>query len=102
MSAYVVVNARITDPDGLEAYRAAVGATFEGHEAVILAASNDAVVLEGEPHGTRVVLIRFPDRAAALAWYESDAYQGVIGLRLASTEGITLVVDGRPAAASTR
>ena len=94
MSAYIVVNAKITDPDGLDAYRAAVRATFDGHPSTMLAADNEAVALEGEPHGPRVVIIRFPDRATAMAWYQSDAYQTVIGLRHASTEGSLILVDG--------
>ena len=43
MSAYIVVNSRITDPDR-------------------------AVTLEGEPHRSRVVIIRLPDSAEAMAW----------------------------------
>ena len=94
MPAYIVVNAKITDPDGLAAYRVAVGPTFDGHPSTMLVSNNEAVSLEGEPHGSRVVIIRFPDRAAAMAWYESPAYQAIIGLRHASTEGSALLVDG--------
>ncbi len=94
MPAYIIVNARVTDPQRLDEYRAVVGPTFEGHPVTTLVASNEATVLEGEPLGTRVVVLQFPDREAAMRWYESDAYQAVIGLRLASTEGIALLVDG--------
>jgi uncharacterized protein (DUF1330 family) len=90
----MIVNCRITDPVRLAEYRAAVGGTFEGHQVEMLAATNDATVIEGEPVGTRVVLMRFPDRQAARAWYESDAYRQVIDLRLTSTEGSVLLVDG--------
>ena len=94
MAAYIVLNSKITDPQGLDAYRSAVGATFDGHRSTMLVANNEAVTLEGEPHGSRVVIIHFPDRAAAMAWYESAAYQAIIGLRLAATEGSMLLVDG--------
>ncbi|HQZ33976.1 MAG TPA: DUF1330 domain-containing protein [Ilumatobacteraceae bacterium] len=94
MTAYLVVSAKITDPEGLAAYRAAVGATFEGHPSTVLVASNEAITLEGEPHGPRVVIIRFEDRAAALAWYHSPAYQSIIGLRHAATEGSMVLVGG--------
>lgn len=94
VSAYFVVNCRITDPDLLAEYRAVVGASFAGHDVEVLAASSDAAVVEGDPIGTRVVLLRFPSRDAAMAWYHSDAYQQVVGLRLAATEGSALLVDG--------
>lgn len=94
MSAYIVVNSKITDLDGLDTYRAAVRATFDGHLSTMLVANNEAVTLEGEPPGSRVVIIRFSNRAAAMAWYESPAYRAIIGLRQASTEGSMLLVDG--------
>ena len=94
MPAYIVLNAKITDPDGLNAYREAVRATFDGHPSTMLVANNEAIALEGQLHGSRVVIIRFPDRAGAMAWYESPAYRQIIGLRHASTEGSMLLVDG--------
>lgn len=93
MSTYVVVNVTITDRSMLDQYRAAVGATMAGHDVELLLSSNDAEAVEGTPAGERVVILRFPDRAAFRAWYDSDAYQAVIGLRLDSTEGFMVVAD---------
>ena len=95
MAAYFIVNAHITDPDGLARYRAAVQPSFEGHDVKVLVSTNDATVIEGTPAGERAVVLEFPDREAVLAWYNSDVYQEVIGLRLASTDGFAIVVDGR-------
>lgn len=94
VSVYLVVNAHITDPVRFAEYRSAVGATFVGHEVERLASRDDAAIIEGDPIGTRVVLLRFPDRDAAMAWYNSDAYRQVIDLRLSSTQGSMLLVDG--------
>jgi len=41
-----------------------------------------------------VVIIEFPDVASAKAWYESPAYQAVVGERLAVTEGRAMIVEG--------
>jgi uncharacterized protein (DUF1330 family) len=38
--------------------------------------------------------MEFPTREAAMAWYESDEYQAVIGKRLNSTKGFLVLVDG--------
>ena len=95
MAAYFIVNARITDPDGLARYRAAVGPSFEGRDVKVLVSTNDATTIEGTPAGERAVVLEFPDRAAALDWYHSDVYQEVVGMRLASTEGFAILVDGR-------
>jgi uncharacterized protein (DUF1330 family) len=95
MAAYFIVNARITDPDGLARYRAAVQPSFEGRDVKFLVSTNDATTIEGTPAGERAVLLEFPDRAAALDWYHSDAYQEIVGMRLAATEGFAILVDGR-------
>jgi uncharacterized protein (DUF1330 family) len=50
-------------------------------------------VVEGEWHGT-VVVIEFPDRDAAVRWYESPAYQAILPLRTNNIDGATLVFDG--------
>ena len=95
MSSFLVVNAAVTNIDKLKEYGAAVGPTLAGHEFKVHVSSNDATTLEGSPAGSRVVIMEFPDRAALLRWYESDAYQAVIGLRHAGTEGFAVIVDGR-------
>jgi uncharacterized protein (DUF1330 family) len=93
MSAYIVVNATITDHALLDEYVAAAGATLGGHEVKVHVADNEATVLEGEA-GERVVVLEFPSRDAALAWYQSPEYQAVIGKRLSSTKGFLTLVDG--------
>jgi uncharacterized protein (DUF1330 family) len=95
VAAYIIVSSRITDPAGLDEYLAVVGSTLAGHDVEVLVSDDEATVLEGEPPGRRAVVLQFPDRDAALSWYHSDAYQAVIGMRLASTEGHMVLVDGR-------
>ena len=95
MPTYAIVNASITDPHLFEAYGDAVRATFEGHDITVRVSSNDAETVEGEPAGSRVVVLEFPDRAAFRAWYDSPAYQEVIDLRLQSTHGFMVLVEGR-------
>jgi uncharacterized protein (DUF1330 family) len=97
MAAYFIVNARVTDPEGLARYRAAVQPSFEGRDVKVLVSTNDATTIEGTPAGERAVVLEFPDRDAALAWYNSDAYQEVVGMRLAATDGFAIIVDGRSA-----
>ena len=51
-------------------------------------------MLEGEWQHPRLVIIQFPSRTAAEDWYDSEAYQKIISLRLKSTSGNLLIVDG--------
>jgi len=43
-----------------------------------------------------LVVIAFPDRDAARAWYDSPAYQEILPLRTRNSDGVTLIVDGVP------
>jgi uncharacterized protein (DUF1330 family) len=49
--------------------------------------------LEGTNPGV-VVIVEFPDRSAAEAWYESVAYQQILPLRENNTRSRALLLDG--------
>ena len=50
-------------------------------------------ILEGTSPGTMVV-IEFPDRAHAVEWYGSAAYQAILPLRTDHSTSTVFVVDG--------
>ena len=45
----------------------------------------------------QLIVLEFPDRQRATAWYESDDYQAILPLRTRNAEGWAVVVDGVPA-----
>jgi len=65
-------------------------APFEGH---FIVHGGQANVLEGPDPGTLIV-IEFPDRSKAEAWYASPAYQAIVALRTANSSGTVFVIDG--------
>ncbi len=93
MSAYLVANYRITNPDGYAAYPPAVAPTLEpfGGELVIADFASEAI--EGQPLPVTIV-VKFPSKEAAKAWYQSDEYQAILNLRTDNTEGSVVFVDG--------
>ena len=95
MKGYIVVNARIVDQQLLDEYRSSIGSSIQDHGGRIVAASNNAEILEGEPDGQRVVILEFPSVAAAGAWYHSGEYEAPKALRRRATKGIALLVEGR-------
>jgi uncharacterized protein (DUF1330 family) len=52
-------------------------------------------IVEGSWPGN-VIVIEFPDRKTARAWYESPAYQKILPLRTANSECDVVLVDGVP------
>ena len=95
MNVLFVINASILDQELLDEYRAAAKPSMAKYGARMLAGANDAEIIEGEPFGTRVVVVEFPSREAFHAWYADPEYAGPLAMRLRATNGIALLVDGR-------
>ena len=95
MPAYLVANYTITDTDGYAAYPPAVAPTLVPFKGEVLVADFDSEVVEGEPLPVTIV-VKFPSKDAAKAWYHSNEYQAVVRLRTDNTEGYVVFVDGAP------
>ena len=95
MNVLLVINAEVVDHELLDRYRAAAKPSMAKYGARMLAGANDAEIIEGEPIGTRVVVVEFPSREAFHAWYNDPEYAGPLAMRLQATNGIALLVDGR-------
>ncbi len=93
MSAYLVANYRITNPDGYSAYPPAVVPTIVAHGGEVMIADYDSEVIEGDPASVTVV-VKFADKEAARTWYNSAEYQEIIAYRTDNSEGSLLFVDG--------
>ncbi|SEC96375.1 DUF1330 domain-containing protein [Bradyrhizobium erythrophlei] len=80
MSAYVIVEATVRDKAARERYSAQVGPILRKFDGEILAAG-PWQALFGEPAFENGMVVRFPDKATAFAWYHSPDYQGLLELR---------------------
>jgi uncharacterized protein (DUF1330 family) len=94
MSVLFIAISKITDPEKVKQYLAGAPASLAGRPVEVLAFTESGEAVEGEPPGPRVVIMKFPDKEAAMEWYNSPEYQSVIELRLAGTEGFALICDG--------
>ena len=74
MSAYVIVEVDITDPDQYARYRATVPASLEANGGRFLARGGETVTLEGDWQPERIVVMEFEDLEAAQRWYDSPEY----------------------------
>ena len=95
MSAYVIFSLiEITNPDQWSAYRANVGAAMANHGARVISADPEFKILEGEWNGIQNVIIEFDDMEAVERWYASDDYKPMLEMRLGSTRGNLIAVNG--------
>ena len=95
MSAYVIAFLRADDLDSqaLQDYRAANTPLVERHRGRFTVRGGRIDALEGNPPG-RVVVIEFPDAAAARAWYDDPDYVAIRGLRDDASETDLVIVEG--------
>jgi uncharacterized protein (DUF1330 family) len=93
MPGYVFMHADVTDPDGYEEFKSLAAAAIADQGGRYLVRGGAMQPLEGEWR-SRVVLVEFPTYAAALAFYNSDAYQEAHQVRLRSSTASVLAMDG--------
>ncbi len=94
MAAYFIFHNRVLDQDKLKEYASKVGETLVPFSNEALVFTEHAEVIEGETRLRRTIVLKFDSRDAAIAWYDSPAYQEVLPLRLEATEGYAVLVDG--------
>jgi uncharacterized protein (DUF1330 family) len=94
MSAYLIAVETVHDEAMFAEYRKHVIATLEAFGGRFVARGGKLTVLEGEWQHPRTVIIEFPSRESAEGWYKSAEYQKIIGLRLKSTSGNLVILDG--------
>ncbi|OAI41411.1 hypothetical protein AYO38_03780 [bacterium SCGC AG-212-C10] len=94
MAAYILVDQEITDQDGYNAYGAKAGPTIAQYGGKVRIVGGNAEALEGDWKPARVILIEFPDKAAALAWYNSAEYAEPKQMRFKAAKSNLLVVEG--------
>jgi uncharacterized protein (DUF1330 family) len=95
--AFVVVQIAVHDPDGYQQYALAGHLEiFDKFSGKLVAADDDVEIVEGSWPFTRTVLIEFPSEKLARAWYESDEYQAVVGLRHGAATSNLVIVAGYP------
>ena len=94
MSAYVIAQLSIHDRSRYERYAAAFFPTLKPFQGELLVADEAPEVLEGDWPQEKLVLIAFPDRAAAAGWASSGAYQEIAVDRLAASDAVVLLAVG--------
>jgi uncharacterized protein (DUF1330 family) len=94
MAAYFVFHNRILNAEKIQEYLPKALDTLAPYHPEILIFDENSKVVEGTMHCPRTIVIKFDSRDAAMAWYNSPAYQEVLPLRLAATEGFGVLVDG--------
>lgn len=94
MAAYVIAQIEVTDPEQFEAYRRQVPDTLQPYGGRYIIRGGQTETLEGDWQPKRLVVLEFPDRAQAKAWWASQAYAPVKVVRQRSAKTELIVIDG--------
>lgn len=94
MSAYVVVNIHITDPQGYEEYRRLASPTVTLYGGRYLVRGGRVEVLEGDWRPARYVILEFPNLERARDWWDSPEYRPLRAIRQRTAESSMIVVEG--------
>jgi uncharacterized protein (DUF1330 family) len=92
MSVFIVAQINIEDRAEYSEYESGFVEIFSKYAGRLLSVDEDPQVLEGSWPHTRTVLIEFPSRDEAMAWYESEEYQALAKHRIASSKGNIVLI----------
>jgi len=92
MTAYVIAEVEVTDPETFKAYGPLVRASVEKYGGGYVVRGATVTALDGEAP-TRVAMLTFENAAAALRWYNSPDYTEARAIRIKSTKSRMFIVE---------
>ena len=94
MSAYVVVEIEVLDPERYETYKQLAPPSIAQYGGRYVARGGDQTMLEGAWSPERLVILEFPSVDQAKAWWNSAEYAEAKALRQAVARTQMIVVAG--------
>lgn len=93
--AYIIADVSVTDPEQYKIYQQFSSQAMQEHNVNILVRGGAIEPLEGEAPG-RLVVLEFPSKEAARAFYESDTYRQGREARRHAADMTMFIVEGLP------
>jgi uncharacterized protein (DUF1330 family) len=94
MPAYLIANIKLHDATRYQEYVERVPALIERHGGKYCVRGGDAMVLEGGWSPSRLIVLEFPDRERALAFYDDPDYEPYKSLRQSVSDSSLILVEG--------
>ena len=94
MTAYVIYEGEVVDPDRYEEYRPLAAASIAAAGGRYVVRGGAFEVLEGDAPAGRTVVVEFPTTQAALDWYRGEQYTAARAVREGAARARMYVVEG--------
>ena len=94
MSALVIVEIEVRDPETYERYKRLVPASLEAYGGRFVARGGAIESLEGDWLPERIVVLEFPNLERARQWWESAEYRDAKALRMRAAKTRMIATEG--------
>ena len=94
MKAYILVEIEIHDQELYEKYKKMTPETIREFEGEFVVRGGEFQVLEGQWQPERLVILSFPSKEKALAWWNSESYTRAKLLRQRAAKTKMLLLEG--------
>ena len=94
MPVYLIADITVHDAERYREYVENVPALIRKHGGVYRVRGGDLQILEGDWSPSRLIVLEFPDRDAALAFHNDPEYEPYRDLRQSISDSNLVIVDG--------
>lgn len=94
MTAYVIVDIDVTNPEGYAEYKSLAPAAVALYGGKYIARGGQTETLEGDWQPKRLVILQFPSIEQAKAWLNSPEYAPARALRHRYAKSTMVVIEG--------
>jgi uncharacterized protein (DUF1330 family) len=94
MTAYLIFDEDVTDPEGFEEYIQRAGPVLQRYGGKVLGAGGPTETLEGAWHPNELAILEFASVEQAMSWYHSAEYAPVKDIRLKTALTRLVLVRG--------
>lgn len=94
MSAYIIANVEVTNPEQYEQYKKLSTIAMKAHGAEVCVRGGALQVLEGDWQPDRLVVLKFPGADQARAFYDSAEYEAAKRARAGAAVMRMILVEG--------
>ena len=95
MSAYIIVDVKVHNPEGYEEYKKLTSGTLKPYDGEFVVRGGMTEVIEGNWDPERLVILKFPSVEKAKAWWNSDEYAKARKIRQENSTANMLLVEGK-------
>jgi uncharacterized protein (DUF1330 family) len=94
MTAYVITDIQVTDPERYEDYKVLSSSSAALYGGKFLVRGGAHETLEGDWQPNRVVILEFPSADHARQWWSSPEYEEAKAIRREAAESQIIMVEG--------